>query len=359
MTGKDILTAFGGIDESLIEDGEKRKNTKKAVIIKFCAAAACLAVTAVGVFAALKGNAGVFGRNTETENTAGTDDVKESASNADDGTYAEMIGGDYYAENSEDYTTAMPSWEERSIASKFSEIKLGSCEYSVWNKKADNDDIGSFIEKTVITGRDYLTEKEYTQNAELYELRGIAREAAIAVKYDGDGDFYICRSHNYRPATLGLFINALGLEKNLEFKEVCADIRKCDKVTKRIEYTGWNAKKITELLLECKAARAADEEEVPWFSADIEIDASLNAVGQTGVYIAISRDGYLETNILDTAKLFFIGKSAAERIIGYFEKNCASKTLQTYSVSDDGGNTDEAFTGSAAASGAVTSAYIP
>lgn len=353
MTGKDILTALGGIDESLIEDGGRHRNVKKAIVARFCTAAACLAVTAVGVFAAvtaLNGNAGMFGRNTETEHTAATDDVKESASNAANGAYAETV---------EDETATVPSWEERSIASKFSEIIRGDCEYSVWNKKANNDDIGSFIEKTVITGRDYLTEKEYTQNAELYELRGIAREAAIAVKYDGDEDFYICRSYNYRPATLGLFINALGLEKNLEFKDVCADIRKGEKVTKRIEYTGWNAKKITELLLECKSAESADEEEVPWFSADLEIDASLNAVGQTGVYIAISRDGYLETNILDTGKLFFIGKSAAERFIGYFEKNCASKTLQTYSVSDDNGNTDEAFTGSSAASEAVTSAYIP
>lgn len=353
MTGKDILTALGGTDEKYIEECFTQRKRGKAEIIRLCAAAACLAVTAAGVFAAvtaLNNNAEMLDN---LEESFGTGDVKENAANDSYG-YSEEFDGDY-STVTDGAAALVPKWEERSITSKFSKISSGNGKYSACAAVAETGKIGAFIEKTVVTGRDEgYTEKEYTQNAELYELRGIAKEAALAVKYEGDENFYICQSYTYKAATLERLITDLGLEKNLKFTSVGAYIRKNDKVSREIKYSGWSANKITELLLACKAARSADESEVPWFSADVQINAEIEALGQAGAYIAISRDGYLETNILSTGKLFFIGKAAAERFTEYFENECEAETLRTYSFSYNSGDIGEACTSSA-----VTSPYIP
>lgn len=353
MTGKDILAALGGTEEEYIEECFTQRKREKAKIIRLCAAAACLAVTAAGVFAAVTALNNNAGMPDNLEESFGTGDVKENAANGSYG-YSEEFNGDYSI-ISDEAAALVPKWEERSITSKFSEISSGNGKYSASAAVADTEKIGAFIEKTVIMGQDEgYTEKVYTQNAELYALRGIAREAAIAVRYEGDENFYICRSYTYKASTLDRLITDLGLEKNLKFTEARAYIRNNDKVTKEIKYSGWSANKITELLLACKAARSADEAEVPWFLADVQINAEIEALGQTGAYIAISRDGYLETNILSTGKLFFIGETAAERFTEYFENECEAETLQAYSFSYSSEDNGEACTSSA-----VTSPYMP
>lgn len=349
-----ILKALGDTDEKYIEECFTPKKRRKAKTIKFCAAAACLAVTAAGVLAAvtaLNGGVGIF--NKDSYPAAERDSIKGSGANS-------LYGSSEEPAEDNNCAALVPRWEERSITDKFGRISLNGGEYSAYPTVADSEIIGALIEKTVITGKDEgYTEKEYSQNAELYALRGIAREAAIAVKYEGGKNFYICRSYTYKASTLERLITDLGLEKNLKFTEARAYIRNNDKVTKEIKYSGWSTNKITELLLACKTAGSADETEAPGFSADLQINAEIGALGQAGAYIAISRDGYLETNILATGKLFFIGKTAAERFISYFENECETEALQTYAVFDESNGTSEAFTGNATADSSATSPYIP
>ena len=54
MTNRDILNALGDIDESYITGANGRIKSKKGIIIRYSAMAACLLIVAVGAFAAVK-----------------------------------------------------------------------------------------------------------------------------------------------------------------------------------------------------------------------------------------------------------------------------------------------------------------
>ena len=54
MTNKDILNALGDIDESYIAGANGRIKSKKGIVIRYSAMAACLLIVAVGAFAAVK-----------------------------------------------------------------------------------------------------------------------------------------------------------------------------------------------------------------------------------------------------------------------------------------------------------------
>ena len=54
MTNRDILNALGDIDESYITEANGRIKSKKGIIIRYSAMAACLLIVAVGAFAAVK-----------------------------------------------------------------------------------------------------------------------------------------------------------------------------------------------------------------------------------------------------------------------------------------------------------------
>ena len=53
MTNRDILNALGDIDESYITEANGRIKSKKGIIIRYSAMAACLLIVAVGAFAAV------------------------------------------------------------------------------------------------------------------------------------------------------------------------------------------------------------------------------------------------------------------------------------------------------------------
>ena len=67
------------------------------------------------------------------------------------------------------------------------------------------------------------------------------------------------------------------------------------------------------------------------------------------ISLAVTEDGYLTTNILDTGKAFFIGKEKAEEFYGYVRENCEGTEKITYTV-----NSSEP-----SGTGAASSAYDP
>ena len=54
MTNRDILNALGDLDESYITEANGRIKSKKGIIIRYSAMAACLLIVGVGAFAAVK-----------------------------------------------------------------------------------------------------------------------------------------------------------------------------------------------------------------------------------------------------------------------------------------------------------------
>ena len=350
MTNKDILNALGDIDENYIAEANGRIKSKKGIIIRYSAMAACLLIVAAGAFAAVKmiprgkmKNSAIPDETYEEYDGSVADyDGDYSTIDKSDGTKTNGSAKGNAASSSENDIAYVKRWDEMTNTEKFPTVKINGTEYSVANRPIPYDKIGNSITKLTVLGRDEYTNSEYAANAEIYEIKGISPECAAAVKYEGDGKYFVCRNANYKPETLGQFMNDLSLKDNLTFVSFGGTQKKNGKIICDVEYTNADKAKVWELLFSDAAAKAVKDYDSMNFETAADIGIDLRLLGYENISLAVTRDGYLTTNILDTGKAFYIGKSAAEKFLSYLEKDCKTTVKQQYSYSEPAGGTGDA-----------------
>ena len=351
MTNKDILNALGEIDESYITEANGRIKSKKGIIIRYSAMAACLLIVAAGAFAAVKmiprgkmKNSAYHEEKYEDYdgNAADYATVEDYSTDKTDGTKTNGSAKGNSASSSENDTAYVKRWDEMTNTEKFPTVKINGTEYSVANRPIPSDKIGNSITKLTVLGRDEYTNSEYAAGVEIYEIKGISPECAAAVKYEGDGKYFVCRNANYKPETLGQFMNDLSLKDNLTFVSFGGTQKKNGKIICDVEYTNADKAKVWELLFSDTAAKAVKDYDSMNFETAADIGIDLKLLGYENISLAVTRDGYLTTNILDTGKAFYIGKSAAEKFLSYLEKDCKTTVKQQYSYSEPAGGTGDA-----------------
>lgn len=345
MTNKDILNALGDIDESYITEANGRIKSKKGIIIKYSAMAACLLIVAAGAFAAVKmiprgkmKNSAIPGETYEEYDGNVADyDGDYSTIEKTDGTNTNGSAKGNSTSPSIALTERIKRWDEKTNTEKFPIVKINGTEYSVANRPIPSDKIGNSITRLTVLGKDEYTNSEYAANAEIYEIKGISPECAAAVKYDADGKYYVCRNSHYKPETLGQFMNDLSLKENLTFVSFSGTQRKNGKAVCDVEYTNVDKAKVWELLFSDTAAKAVKDYDSMNFETAADIAIDLKLLGHENISLAVTRDGYLTTNILDTGKAFYIGKPAAEKLLNYLEKDCKTTVKHKYNYSEPTG----------------------
>ena len=344
MTSKDILNALGDIDESYITEANGRIKNKKGIIIRYSAMAACLLIVAAGAFAAVKmiprGKMKNSAAPSETyedydEEFSVTDNYE--ATDKTDGTNTNGSAKGNSTSSSTALTERIKRWDEKTNTEKFPIVKINGAEYGVANRPIPYDKIGNSITKLTVLGCDEYTNSEYASNAEIYEIKGISAECAAAVKYDADGKYYVCRNSHYKPETLGQFMNDLSLKENLTFVSFSGTQTKNGKVICDVEYTNVDKAKVWELLFSDTAAKAVKDYDSMNFETAAGIAIDLKLLGYENISLAVTRNGYLTTNILDTGKAFYIGKPAAEKFLSYLEKDCKTTVKHKYDYSEPAG----------------------
>ena len=343
MTGKDILNALGGIDEQYITEANGKRKSKKGIVIRFSAMAACLLIIAAGAFAAAR----MIPRG-KMKNSAAPDETYEdydgeytveedyAAIDKTDGTKANGSAKGNSTSSSTALTERIKRWDEKTNTEKFPTVKINGTEYGVANRPIPSDKIGNSITKLTVLGRDKYTNSEYAAGVEIYEIKGISPKCAAAVKYEGDGKYYVCRNSHYKPETLGQFINGLDLKNNLTFNSFNATQKEKGKICD-VKYTSVDKEKAWELLFSNTAAPAVKDYDSMNFEMAADMGISVELLGYENISLAVSADGYLTTNILDTGKAFYIGKPAAEKFLNYLKTECKSTVMQTYEYSEPAG----------------------
>lgn len=336
MTGREILTALTDIDEEYIEEAAKKHKSKKNIIIRFSAMAACLALAASGTFAAFRAthdNAKNSIKNETLDYAFSDENADDSADDAAEG-YADKNGGGKTdgtktngaakgnsASSSEKSIAYVKRWDEKTVAEKFREITVSGKEYYAVNTYVAADKVGKKVTKLTVLGKDVYTNSEYAAGAEIYEIKNISSECAAAVKYDGDEKYYVCRNAYYKPETLGQFINDLDLKNTITFNEFNA-VREKNGKMRDVKYTGADKERVWELLFSDTQAKAVKDIDSLNFEMAVDISVDLKLLGYENFSLSVSRDGYILTNILDTAKVFYIGREAAEGFISYLDNSC-------------------------------------
>lgn len=341
MTGRDILNAMGDIDEKYIDEAGKKEKSKKGIIIRFSAMAACLILAAAGTFAAVNmSKKGIKSKVPEqsVEYASATDEAEDEAGTGGTDGNADKTGGGINGTNkssasSENYVYSIKKWDEKNSAEKFHSIKINGTEYSVANKTVPSGKTDGKIADLTVLGKDEYTASEYAAKAEIYSIKNISSDCAVAVKYENEDKYYICRNAYYKPETLGQFINDLDLKNTLDFGAVYGSQKKKGE-SSDIEYYDWDKEKVWELLFSNTEAKAVKDYDSFNFEMAVEISINIKLLGYENISLSVSRDGYITTNILDTGKAFYIGKAASEKFINYLQNECKTKVLETYDYSE-------------------------
>lgn len=364
-----MIHAIGGIDDKFIDEAA-RPSRKKAVIIKWCAAAAGFCVIA-GLAAAVWINSGANGIFLSKESN--------SAGEAEEGTLSEEYDGDYKANgtadtapgDSETYTEEaddmvseptsshdmyeVPSWDDMTVTQKFPYLSFNGYEYSTADRTVPEESAGKKITSATLTGTDSRTGKTYAINADIYEITGISKNCAVSLKFEGYKELYVCRNSGYRPETLGQLTDDLNLRETLTFGKAYATVKKGDTYTET-EYSGLDGEKVWEMLLSDRELKNVKDYDSMNFGGTL-VSVSINIeLLYRNISLAVTEDGYLTTNILDTGKAFFIGKEKAENFAEYVRENCKAVEKGSFTA-PSGGNGGGA--GEPADSGAASSAYDP
>ena len=217
------------------------------------------------------------------------------------------------------------------ITQKFSTVMFNGVEYSVstvlldpsgsesGTLEIDPAEIAELIGVSTSSGHDvYDDYKKYTINCEIYSMRSISSECAIAVKYEGHDGYFPFKNPHFIPETLGDLIDGLNLRENLVFNRIHYDYFEDDIYVSSV-YTLPDYSVIWDLLLSDTTVR--NETDVMNTVSIMGISIDINVVGYRNISLSVNDSGFLRTNILDTGKSFYIGEDTVQAFVGYVISN--------------------------------------
>lgn len=316
MNNKDLLKAIGDIDDRyLIEEKNQVKtnnmvNIMKNLKLKYVLAPICIIFIAViGIY-----KSGIF---------ISKPDIAISKK---DGWIIKEVKID--KTTTSDTAIVVPRWNEMSISQQFGEVEYTNNKYSSRIAKISKNNIIKNIGNTTLTGYDTYTETTYSKKGDLYSIKGIAEKCAIAVKFEGDTDYYVYVNSYYRPKTLGEFIEVLNLKDNISFGTI--NYNYWDKDSEEninVEFYDvdneiiWN-KLFSNLNLEnIYSDNDTGKYTLERFSQSISISVDIPLLGYKNISVSLTDKGYMLTNILDTGKGFYIGEDKVKEFLEYIKEN--------------------------------------
>lgn len=315
MNNRDLLKAIGDIDDRyLIEEKNRVKSNNmvdimKNLKLKYILAPICVVLIAVIGFY----KSGIFTSNPDV------------AISKKDGWIIKEVKTDKTTNTD---TTIVPKWNEMSISQQFYEVEYNNNKYSSRTTKISKDKILKNTGNTTLTGYDTYTETTYSKKGDLYSIKGIAEKCAIAVKFEGDTDYYVYVNSYYRPKTLGEFIEVLNLKDNISFGTIYYNYWDKDSEENiNVEFYDvdneiiWN-KLFSNLNLEnIYSDNDTGKYTSERFSQSISISVDIPLLGYKNISISLTDKGYMLTNILDTGKGFYIGEDKVKEFLEYIKEN--------------------------------------
>ena len=321
MNNKDLLKAIGDIDEKyLIEETDieetnriasnNKVNIMKNLKLKYILAPICIVFIAViGLY-----KSGIF--------TSKPDII---ISKKDDW-IIKVVQVD--KKDTPTDTAVIPKWNEMSISQQFNEVEYNNSKYSSRITKISNNNILKNIGNATLTGYDTYTETTYNKKAELYSIKDIEEKCAIAIKFEGDTDYYVYVNSYYRPTTLGEFTKDLNLEEIISFGTIYYNYWDEDlQEDINVEFYGVDNKIIWQKLFNNKNLENiySDNDTEKYtserFSQSIGISVDIPLLGYKNISVSLTDKGYLLTNILDTGKGFYIGEDKVQEFLDYIKDN--------------------------------------
>ena len=225
---------------------------------------------------------------------------------------------------SSDESDQKEKWSQLGISEQYPEVSLGGETYISRVHKISIERIGALLSNMEITQTDEK-KKKHRIHVELYEIKQISTRCAIAVHYEGYDGFYVFVNPSYQPNTLGDFLESLNCKETLSFGNVYfSGWKEAEYV--QIEYSLENLPDVVwDLLLSNSDAPLYPHQE--YEEEVLVISMNLNDFGYENIALSITKDGFLQTNLLETGKIFYIGPEKTKAFADYIYRHAKSRNL--------------------------------
>lgn len=316
MSKEKLINAIGEIDDKYINEAEeysvKKKSKIKYAFVSSIAAVLCVAV-GVSVFTVVNSGSSTIcpPLYQYTPDTTNPPQIE--------------YGHDYYQ---------LIEWKDRTEAQKYNMLNLNNNDYDCYAKEISESYVGKSLGKQTLNGYDELNEKEYSKEAEVFEIKSINPDAALCVKHSDD-KYYAYTNSLYYPDTLGSFMDDLKLYDGIKIRNIEYTIRDENNYFQTYLYEDIESKSVLDIIFEDRDINAEPAEyELPYSMVELCIAVDIPSIGCYNHAIELRADGCLTTNIMETRKTFNIGEKAVQKLKDYITSNDSHPTLM-YDSSDE------------------------
>lgn len=227
----------------------------------------------------------------------------------------------------EDYLAIVPKWNEMSISQQFSEVEYNNSKYSSRVTEISDENISKNIGNAILSGYDTYSKTTYNKKADLYSIKTISEKCAIAVRFEGDSEYYVYVNSYYRPETLGEFMENLSLKENISFGTVYYNYLDEDSQEDiKVEFYNVDNEIIWQKLFSNNLKLENIYSDTGKYTSEkltqsISVSVNIPILGYENISVSLTDKGYLLTNILDTGKGFYIGEDKVQEFLRYIKGN--------------------------------------
>lgn len=232
----------------------------------------------------------------------------------------------------------IPHWETQPIYYQYSSVEWNESTYNSHSAELPTDRIGEFLGEATATGFDHYADLNGENgvrqiSAKLYAVTKLSTECVIAVQYEGTDTWYAFSNSNYRPETLGQFMDDFNMKEEVVFDTVHYSFFNAFNDYISVRFENVDNQVIRDMLLSDGTAKEVYNElelfEQPKRIMGISVDIPL--LGIENISLSIREDGYIMTNILATGKLFYIGEEKTQDFVDYVLDECEGyETIYLY-----------------------------
>lgn len=222
-------------------------------------------------------------------------------------------------------TATVPQWTEAPCYMQYPSLEYEGRSYQTTGVPIDPALVGAKLGEAVVSGYDEYAQEGHAGSAAVYRIGNISVECAVCTKLWGDEAYAYVNAY-YTPETLGQLIADLDLKNTLSFRAGYAMQRTADGnmiFTKYADFDDtflWNG-----LLSEESLPNEPDRA----YSADrVSFRADVPALGYVNKSLWITEDGCIVTNLLESAKVFYIGPAAADAFISQLRNTVPYETQE-------------------------------
>lgn len=320
MMNEYLNDALGEISDEKIVEAVKDQKTKRLTFIK-AASAACIVIAVIAAIVFAKGD------KPKTGDVQMQDQAAAVTSPA-----ANFGGGEIVPGGAEIYEEK--KWDEKESNEKYGELSFDGETYITTGMKAQKTEVGAKLGSAKAKGFDIYTDKVYETDCEVYTVEKLKSAFLVAVKFESDDNFYAYKAENYFPSDLRDFTDTLGFFESINFDSDVILSSDFNADTQQVKLNDSEAvvREVCELLQNNGSAEALEytqENSSKDGERVLEFGVSSPLISRYSLFLTVSGDGYISTNLVDVGVSFFVGKDAVKALFEAADKTGGVKYVQT------------------------------